>query len=390
MKKEVLCLLLISAAGLFVAGGCTSPIPREVHMIPIDSDPFRGGITTGDIRTVATQMAPAILALPEITDAADRPVRIKIADIKNSSRFFIDRNLFIKRLTVELNKYGRDKIRFLNNNEKADRARNTVLKDRRSATIEKNLKLIAAQIADSPGLPKNKKIKVAVLPVLNTNLVNMNADSFAAMLRSEIFNASAGRIQFLMPGVTTGADYYLTGQFIPESLKTEGIINLADYIEVVEARVKSGKSMYIMTELPGNTAPVITTTQQGSTEITAITPGTRKTTMFEAHLKQILSNPALRTNADVNKRLNVVLVDAKEKLSIYEGMVLLDGKISDRSGIAKYVISGEISGMHQRKNGKASDYVMISIQLVDIENNETVWEDAYEVKRMVENGVVYR
>ena len=383
-------MLLFSTVGLFVAGGCVTPTPRPTNQISPDTDTFQAGITSGDVRTVVTQMAPGLLALPEITDAAERPVRIKIADIKNSSRFFIDRNLFTKRLTVELNRYGRSKIRFLNNNEKASKARTAAVKDRQASLVQKNLKQIAAEIAASPLLPKGKKIKVALIPVLNTNLVNMNADSFAAMLRSEIFQASKGRIQFLMPGVTAGADYYLTGQFIPETIKTEGIINLANYIEVVDARVKAGKSMYITTTTAGGTAAAITTTKQGSTEITSITPGSKNTTLYEAHLKKILSDPAMYANQDVNKRLNVILADAKEKVSVYEKTILIDRKVTDNSGSARFILSGEISGMHQRKNGQSSDYVMITLQLVDIENNETIWEDAYEVKRMTTNDIVYR
>ena len=383
-------MLLCAALGLFAAGGCVKPEPPDSNQIPIDTDPLRGGVNSGDLLTVAKQMAPAILALPEITKSAEKPVRIKIADMKNSSRFFIDRNLFIKRLTIELNRYGRNNVRFLNNNEKADKARTAALKDRQSAVIRKNLQQIAAEIAASPLLPKNKKIKVAVIPVLNTNLVNMNADSFTGMLRAEVFKASAGRIQFLLPGATEGADYILAGQFFPETIKTEGIINLANYIEVVDARVKAGKSMYIVSSLEGGSAHTVTTTKQGNTEITAISPGSNKIALYEAHLKKILSDPAMRAIPSVNKYLNIMLADAKEKSAVYEKNVLLDRKITDNSGTAKFVLSGEISGMTARKNGKMSDYLLVTLQLVDVESNETVWEDAYEVKRMVTDDIVYR
>lgn len=384
-------MLLLSAAGLFVTGGCVSPVPQPPSdQIPLDADPLHAGITSGDVRTVATKMAPAILALPEISEGSGLPVRIKIADIKNSSRFFIDRNLFTKRLAVELNRYGRGQVRFLNNNEKAVQTRNAVLSDRQFSIVQNNIKKIAAEIAASPAFFGKKSVKVAVIPVLNTNLVNMNADSFAAMLRSELFNASGGRIQFLMPGVTEGADYYLTGQFIPETMKNEGIINLANYIDVVDARVKAGKSMYVTTNVAGGSASVVTTTRQGSAEITSVAPGSINMTVFEDHLKRILSDPAMRANSNVNKRFNVMVVDAKAKLSVYEKMILIDRKTTDNSGAARFILSGEISGMHQRKNGLATDYVMVSIQLIDVENNETVWEDAYEVKRMTANDIVYR
>ena len=46
--------------------------------------------------------------------------------------------------------------------------------------------------------------------------------------------------------------------------------------------------------------------------------------------------------------------------------------------------------MHQRKNGVATDYLVISIQLTDPESNMVIWEDAYEVKRLSRSGIVYR
>ena len=46
--------------------------------------------------------------------------------------------------------------------------------------------------------------------------------------------------------------------------------------------------------------------------------------------------------------------------------------------------------MHQRKNGLASDYVMVSVQLIDPESNRIIWEDVYEVKRLERGNIVYR
>ena len=98
----------------------------------------------------------------------------------------------------------------------------------------------------------------------------------------------------------------------------------------------------------------------------------------------------MRANPNVNKRLNIMLVDVKTKTAVFEKMVMLDRKISDNSGAANYIISGEISGMHQRKNGVSTDYLLISIQLTEPESGEIVWEDDYEVKRMSTSGIVYR
>ncbi|MBE6403292.1 MAG: hypothetical protein E7039_06175 [Lentisphaerae bacterium] len=393
MKKNF-CLgaaVLFGCSVCFLSGCVSAPPPKPSPEIDLDANPLKGGISSADIRTVASQMCPSILAVPEISGTPDL-VRIKIAGFTNKSRFFINSDLFMKRLTAELNRYGRNKVRFLNNNARVQANRHAVLKDRQSEMIMTNLKNIAAEMAASPVAKQAKPIKVAVIPVLNTNLVNMNADSFAAMLRAEVVNAAGGKIQFLMPGVTEGADYYLTGQFIPETMKTEGIINLANYIEVVDARVKAGKSMYIASEAPNAMNPTqINTVQTGAnSSVTTVTPASKNLVVYENHLKQILNDPAMRANPNVNKRLNVMLVDAKNKVSVFEKMILLDRKFSDNSGAAKYIISGEINGMHQRRNGTNVDYLLITMQLTDPESNETIWEDIYEVKRLTDGGIVYK
>lgn len=392
MKKVFYHGVAVAICGMALVGmsGCVHPEVSNSNQISPDSDPLQGGISSADIRSVASKMVPEILAVQEIVDA-DEIVKIKVADFKNNSRFIIDRNIFMRKLRSELNRYGKNKLRFLSNNEKVQASRIAVLRDRQSQQIQKSLQKVASELAKSPVAQRSTPIKVAVIPVLNTNLVNMNADSFTAMLRAEIVNASNGKVQFLMPGVIEGADYYLTGQFIPETMKTEGIINLANYIEVVDARVKAGKSMYITSEAKGRNATQVTTVKHSeNVESTTIVPGTNNITVYETHLKNILNDPAMRANPNVNKRLNIMLVDVKTKTAVFEKMVMLDRKISDNSGAANYIISGEISGMHQRKNGVSTDYLLISIQLTEPESGEIVWEDDYEVKRMSTSGIVYR
>ena len=381
---------LVCGAAVLFGAGCAQPQVTTSNQISPDSDPLQGGISSADIRSFASQMVPQILAAPEIADAED-VVRIKVVDFKNSSRFIIDRNLFMKKLRTELRRYGKNKVRFLSDNEKVQRGRKDVLQDRQSAQLQKNLEKVAADLAKSPIARKGTPIKVAVIPVLNTNLVNMNADSFTAMFRSEVANASGGNIQFLMPGVTEGADYYLTGQFIPETMKTEGIINLANYIEVVDARVKAGKSMYITSEAKGNSGTQITTVRHSkNVRSTTVTPGSNNVTLYETHLKNILNDPAMRANPNVNKRLNIMLVDVKTKAAVFEKMIMIDRKFSDNSGAADFIISGEISGMHARKNGTGTDYLYINVQVTEPESGEIIFDDAYEVKRVTESGIVYK
>ncbi len=367
---------LLTLGGMVVSG-CVSPdISAPATQVDVDDSSMDGGISSADIRTVATQMCPAILAVPEIANG-EPPVRIKVSQMKNSSRFFIDCDLFMKRLSLELNRYGRGQVRFLNNNHLANESRKEVLKDRQSATMKKELTKIAKEIVANPLFANAQEpVKVAVIPVLNANLVNLNADSFSAMLRSEIANVSNGKILFLMPGETEGADYWLTGQFYPESMKTEGIINLAEYIRVIDDRVKDGKSLYL----------------ESNTQVTVTKPAVliSEASHRESVLLEMLRNPAMRATPEVNKYLNLMMVRPSDKVSVFERTVLADRKITNNSGAANYVLAGEISGLSQSSGAKTSDYLLISMQLIDLEYNEVIWEDAYEVKRVTKSGVVYR
>lgn len=366
--------------------GCATPPPQPVPpgpvAVPIDEDPM-----TALVRTVASQMCPNILAIPELAQGGVSV--IKLAEFKNSSRFFIDRNIFMNRLRLELNRYSQGRVRFLIGNEKVLGARKEILVDRQEKKIKSSLEKVAAELAASPVANQPKPIKVAVIPVFNTNLVNMNADSFAAMLRSYAVNAAGGRIQFLMPGVVEGADYYLTGQFIAESMKSEGIINLAKYIEVIDARVKAGKSMYIAAEPSANGAANKTINAQGNVQINgSVAAG--DAVLYDSYLKNILANSAMYAKPNVNKLFNIMLIDAKSKVSVFEKMITLDNKITDNSGAANYILSGEISGIHGRTNGDSSDYLLVSVNLVDPESATMLWEDACEVRWRTKGSPVYK
>lgn len=367
------------AAGGLLAAGCVSGDLSTSRRVDLDDETVDGGISSADIRTVASKMCPAILSVPEVADGQP-PVRIKIADVSNKTRFFIDRDLFAKKLRVELNKYGGGQVRFLDKNEKNQAARVSVLKDRQVEDLRRDIRELGREIGGCALFRNSSRpVKVAVVPVLNANLVNMNADSFAAMLRSEILAASDGKVQFLMPGNTEGADYWLTGQFYPESLKKEGIINLAEYIEVVDERVKAGKSLYLD---PPSTATV---TPGVVPVVVATTPTAR-----ESVLVDMLRSPAMKAAPNVDKRLNVMIVKPDDKVCVYEKTVLLDRRISDNSGKASLILSCELSALSQALGGVQSDYMVVAVQLVEPESNEVVWEDSYEVKRVSRAGIVYR
>ena len=373
MKK----LLLMPVLGGLLLGGCVgAEVSKPSQRVDPDDESVDGGISSQDIRTVASRMCPAILSVPEIANGV-APVRIAVAEMKNSSRFFIDRNIFTKKLMVELNRYGNGQVRFINGNDRAQEKRYEVLKDRQDADIRRQIAEVAQAIAASPIFAgRSAPAKIAVIPALNTNLVNMNADSFAAILREEILSVSGGKILFLMPGQVEGADYWLTGQFYPDSIKTEGLINLADYFDVVTERIRSGKSLYLDSSVTTVSTAESTTTTTTSTK--------------EGVLLEMLRSPALRANPNVEKRLNVMVVRPQDKLSVFERSMTLDRKVRTMAGNAALILSGEISGLSQARNGAYSDYLHIAFELVDPNTNETIWQDGYEVKRVSQVGTVYR
>ena len=379
-----------AVAILAAVSGCVSAHvsqpPVEIHP---DSEPLNTGIQSADVRTLATKLCPELLATPAIAEAAG-PVVVKVAPFKNTSRFFIDSSLFMKRLRLELNQYGGGRIRFQTDNERVVKASAEVLRKRQEEKVRAYLKDLARRISSNPQFANKdgSPVKMAVAPVLGVNIVNMNGDSFAAMLRAEIAMASNGRIQFLMPGTMEGADYWLTGQFIPETMKKEGIINLANYIDIIDERVRQGK--------PLDTASIISETRSSSNGTTTAggTTGQSETTTVvyekERMLSQMLHDPSFRENPDLNKHLDMMIVRPKDKLAVFEDMFLLDQKTPDVSGRANYILSGEISGMSQRRGGMSSDYLLISVQLNDPETQEVIYEGAHEVKRLTQTGVVYR
>lgn len=375
MKTRISLLALIGSCLCFL--GCATATYTTTNRIDVDDESNDGGgITSADVRLVATSMCPEILALPEVIDS-DETIRIKVADVKNSSRFFIDRNLFTKRLCVELNRHGDGAIRFINSTSTTQTARQSVHSDRSKKAFKKQLGLAAKAFVSSPLVEQAANpIKVAVIPVLNANLVNMNADSFAAMFRGEIADVANGKVQFLMPGETEGADYWLTGQFYPDSIKMEGIINLANYIEVIDERVKKGESMYLPEVAMASATPF---------SATAIATSSKET-----ELLKMLRNPELQKIPDCEKKLNLMVVKPDNKVAVWEKTITAEQKFSTHDGNAQYILSGEISGMSQNTNGVMSDYLLITMELVDAESNEIVWQDAYEVKRLTKSGTVYR
>lgn len=111
MKKLLaiilLCLFCSSCATL------TTVPSRTTSILPDEDDHLGGtGIESTDVRTVARKMAESILDIPEITNARGVP-RIALLPVKNSTRFIIEKDIFTKKIRIELNKNAAGKVRFL-------------------------------------------------------------------------------------------------------------------------------------------------------------------------------------------------------------------------------------------------------------------------------------
>ncbi|MDH3982213.1 MAG: penicillin-binding protein activator LpoB [Kiritimatiellaceae bacterium] len=382
MIKKAIYSGLAGACLLVGLTGCSTPKVSSHNQVSPDQDIIAGGMSSGDIRTVASQMCPAVLSIPEVV-ANDGITRIAISPMKNSSRFIVDMNIFMKKLRLELNRYGQGQVRFFSQNNAA-KTRSTVLKNRQAEQVSENLNMVAEKIISLPLVSGSAEpVSVAVIPVLNANFVNMNADSLTAMLRGKVAERSNGKILFALPGSNAKVDYYLTGQFIAEGMKQEGIVNLVDYIGLMEDRMKKGESLDLYDESP---ASIAGTNSGNQVNVIAGSPQSREPSL----LRQIQLSSQLRTEPNVTKHLNVMLVKADDQLAVFEKMFTVEEKITDGTGAADFVLSGEVSGLSKRVNGTQSDYLLITMQLIDPVSNELLWEDGYEVKKSSVSGTVYQ
>lgn len=378
MKKKILnCVLCAVAGSVVFVTGCPPPPP------PPPPDPI--GIIGEDVRTIAKNMGPSLLAIPEIAKA-NEVRRVKFTGITNKTRFVFDTDIIKERFTAEISSVTEQKLRFIDDSKMTEDERIAALLARQSRQINEGMEKFAKKIAQLPVIKGKNSVVVAVLPVLNVNSVNMNGESFLQMFRAKVSNASNGRVQILLPGVPADkADYFLAGQFIPESIKTEGIVNLANYIHVLDYRIKTGQSLDVTTVIDADVVPteVTTTTHGDKVTSTSVVPQHEKQKLIkeETHIRELLKNPKLQMTPDVSKHLNLIFADARTKASVCEESILINQKIESVSGYANYFLSGKITEMESFRGGVAENYLLISLQLTDVENGEIVWKRDYEIER---------
>ena len=119
--------IIFVAFCLFLAG-CTTVETSHTRSIQPDQDDELGGtgIESTDIRTVSRKMAASILDVPQIMKAQGTP-KIALLPVKNSTRFIINKDIFTKKIRIELNQNASGRITFLARDRMDD-----ILKERTS------------------------------------------------------------------------------------------------------------------------------------------------------------------------------------------------------------------------------------------------------------------
>jgi PBP1b-binding outer membrane lipoprotein LpoB len=379
--KKMLVLSYV-ALGLIMLAGCATPIdttPSHTKVLTPDQDDGVGGsfIESSDIRTIAQQVCTTLLSLPEISNNPDT-MYIATEKIRNSTRYMVDTNLLLRRLRLDLNKYSQGQLRFFAQGS-GQIARTRILREREQTDLLKAIDEVARYVASSEVLQNSDKpVQIVVNPVANTNLFNMNADSFSSLLRTKIKEHAGAKVLFAKPGSDTQGDYTLTGEFFAQSIKREGVANTVE--DLKWAQENQDKWYSSDDDSQDNTVYGNQINLDGST---------RRRIKVGPNITYKLIDPALWNSPNVTKTFNVMLVN-NEDMVVLEKVVNLEEQIKSGEERANYILTGDISSLSKASVGQRSDYVLISFYLIDPISNEMLWEYGYEVKRVTSRSVLYR
>ena len=327
---------------------------------------------SGDIRTVASRMTGSLLSAPEIA-MQEGMVRVAIAPIRNSTRFIVDKDIFMKRLRIEMNKSAGGRIRFFSQGM-GQKVRKEILQGQDEDIWDEMIAEMAAYFADSWVVAKaTDQLKVAVIPIKNTNIVGLNADSFTALIRSGIAEKAQGRIAFLAREEN--------GKIISQILRESDLRNL-DLVESVRNNRIAGVDYFLGGEFIAKSLSV-----EGAVKETKTTVGPsaddprRLTAKSETSVKR----------PNVTTYLNMMLIDAQTGVVPVEKLAKVERKMKSGLARANFLLTGELSALSKAAaGGDRSDYILMSFQLVDPQTNEVVWEDVYETKKVSNKSVLYK
>lgn len=378
-KLIAICCLTL---GLFLMNGCSTPVDTGVSHTKVlnpDQDDRVGGsfIESSDIRTISQELSTGLLSLPEISRYPD-VVYISTEKIKNSTRYLIDTDLLLQRLRLELNKYSNGKIRFFAQ-DSGQVARTRILREREQENVEEAINQAAQHIASSDLIQSSDKpVRINVNPVANTNLFNMNADSFVALLRTKIKDYAGTKVLFAAPNADAAEiDYTLTGEFFAQSLMQEGVANTVEDLKWAQENQEKWHET--------DTRPNTNTVMGDQINI----DGTSNRIKIGPNLTYKAIDPVLWNSPNVRKTFNIMLV-SPNGMAVLEKTVILEDKIKSGQERASYILTGDISSLSKATEGQRSDYVLIGFYLIDPVSNEMLWEYGYEVKRVTSRSVLYR
>jgi len=380
MKKKTAIINMFVISFLLV--GCSTPIdttPSHTRELAPDQADDVGGsfLESSDIRTMAQQICSELLGLPEIAESSGK-ARIATDKIKNSTRYIIDTDILLRRLRLELSKYSQGKIRFfVQGGNQVTRTR--IIKERNQTQLEPLLTKMARYLASSDVISKaTEPVRISINPVANTNLYNMNANSFISLLRSKIKKIAGDKVLFAQPNSGAKVDYTLTGEFIARSIKREGIANTVEDLKWAQENPEKWQNNDLNSQ--SNTVQgVQVNLNTSNVNRVKVGPNTVYGTI----------DPALWESPNVTKVFNVMLVDA-ESIAVLEKTITIEEQIKSGQENAGYILTGEIGALSKAGQGQRSDYVLVSIYLVDPISNEIIWEYGYEVKRETKRSVLYR
>ncbi|MCX6983599.1 MAG: hypothetical protein NT118_02450, partial [Lentisphaerae bacterium] len=333
---------------LVLSSGCATPSTSESRNVPVDTEDW-GGIQSVDIRTVASTMSVELLSTPEIAGHEGR-VNVAIEPMVNSTRFIFDKDIFTEKLRLELMKVAKDKISFQANLGQKTRIDRQHLVDEKQ--LDKTLDSIAETLAKTPLISEAKEpLKFAVIPVTNTNIIGMNAESVTALLRSKMLEKSAGKIQFLARDKNGKSIDQVLNE---KDLKGAGLVKGGKY-----------KEMYGVDYFVGG-----------------------------EFIAKSLETAIKREGGEIpnlDKYFNVMLIDAETGGVAFEKSVKIENKVDSGVDRTDYILTGELKGLSNVANrGDRSDYILISLQLIDPQSNNIVWTNGYEVKRMTKVSNLYK
>ncbi len=360
-----------------LTGGCATPNVQSTSYTKVlqpDEEDDIGGtfMESGDIRTVAQRMTTSLLSSTAVNSRGSM-VRIAIAPVRNATRFIVDKDIFSKRLRIELNKVAEGRIRFFAQGA-GQQTRREILQAQDKEVWDASVDALAAFISDSATVAQaSQPLRVAVIPVKNTNIVGMNADSFTAILRSRIAEKARGKIHFM----AREENGKVISQVIAESdLRHLGLVESSRNRSVASVDYFLGGE-FIARSLSKEAAHI---SRESSVGVAKDDPRT---------LEVSSSSSVVHPNAETY--LNVMLIDAQSGVIPVEKMVRVEREMKSGLGNADLLLAGELSALSKgAEGGERSDYIILSFQLIDPQSNEVVWEDSYETKKVSNRSVLYK